>query len=247
MSADTLALIALQVMALVLLARAVGRGKSPGVASQAGPFLILAAVAIHILGRWRFLPERLPIHFRWDGQPDRWTPKDPLVVFGFWGVGVTVCLLQLGLGALGRRIKPDASAGIPAGQLVVLQRRMSVVFLGVEYLIATVFSISLLTIVNVRPFPVMGAAVATAAFFVWLGYVVLRLSRDLQQVVEAEVPSAQQAWRGIFYVNPEDPRLWVPKRFGMGYTLNFARPVAWLILLALLVLPVLAVLATARR
>jgi uncharacterized membrane protein len=35
-------------------------------------------------------------------------------------------------------------------------------------------------------------------------------------------------WRGIFYCNPDDPRLVVPKRFGIGRTLNYGRPLAWI-------------------
>jgi uncharacterized membrane protein len=29
---------------------------------------------------------------------------------------------------------------------------------------------------------------------------------------------------GIFYYNRTDPRIFVPKRFGFGYTLNFGKP-----------------------
>lgn len=45
---------------------------------------------------------------------------------------------------------------------------------------------------------------------------------------------------GIFYYNPEDPNLWIEKRYGIGWTLNFARPASWIMLLALLI-PVVAV------
>jgi hypothetical protein len=38
------------------------------------------------------------------------------------------------------------------------------------------------------------------------------------------------AWRGIFYSNPDDPALLVPKRFGVGYTLNFGNPWSWAVL-----------------
>jgi Family of unknown function (DUF5808) len=35
------------------------------------------------------------------------------------------------------------------------------------------------------------------------------------------------AWKGSFYSNPSDPALLVPKRFGIGYTLNFGNPWSW--------------------
>ena len=42
-------------------------------------------------------------------------------------------------------------------------------------------------------------------------------------------------WRlGILYFNRDDPAVLVEKRFGLGYTLNFARPTTWIILLLVL-------------
>lgn len=50
-----------------------------------------------------------------------------------------------------------------------------------------------------------------------------------------------EGWNGVVYSNAKDPRLWVPKLSGFGATLNFAHVRAWLILGAILVLPVGAV------
>ena len=42
-------------------------------------------------------------------------------------------------------------------------------------------------------------------------------------------------WKwGVFYHNPEDPKIWVEKLYGWGYTLNMARPMSWVILAAML-------------
>lgn len=46
-------------------------------------------------------------------------------------------------------------------------------------------------------------------------------------------------WKlGTFYINPDDPALFVEKRFGSGWTNNFARPFSWVLLIA----PILIVL-----
>jgi uncharacterized membrane protein len=37
---------------------------------------------------------------------------------------------------------------------------------------------------------------------------------------------------GVVYYNPDDPTLFVPKRFGIGWTVNMARPLAWVLLAA---------------
>jgi len=49
---------------------------------------------------------------------------------------------------------------------------------------------------------------------------------------------------GILYYNPGDPALWVEKRMGVGWTLNFARPQSWLFL-GLLLTGVIATAAAA--
>jgi tellurite resistance protein TehA-like permease len=64
----------------------------------------------------------------------------------------------------------------------------------------------------------------------------------LPLVVRTGQRPTEDSWRGIFYSNPDDPALLVPKRFGMGYTLNFGNP--WsLAVLALIFLFVLLALA----
>jgi len=45
---------------------------------------------------------------------------------------------------------------------------------------------------------------------------------------------------GIFYYNPADKRAVVPKRnMGLGYTLNFAQPMAWVGILGFIAFAVL--------
>jgi uncharacterized membrane protein len=41
---------------------------------------------------------------------------------------------------------------------------------------------------------------------------------------------------GLFYNNPDDPAMFVPKRFGLGWTLNFGHPRARQFLITMLVL-----------
>ena len=48
-------------------------------------------------------------------------------------------------------------------------------------------------------------------------------------------------WKGFFYCNPEDPQLLVPKRYGIGYTLNFGNPWSWALLAMILVMLALPV------
>ena len=49
---------------------------------------------------------------------------------------------------------------------------------------------------------------------------------------------------GFFYNNPDDPAVFVPKRFGLGWTLNFGHPQAKLVLIGTLLLPLVLALLT---
>jgi uncharacterized membrane protein len=45
---------------------------------------------------------------------------------------------------------------------------------------------------------------------------------------------------GVYYVNPRDPAMWVENRFGLGYTLNFGNWRAWLLIIVMMLVPMLA-------
>jgi uncharacterized membrane protein len=47
-----------------------------------------------------------------------------------------------------------------------------------------------------------------------------------------------EGWNGVIYSNANDPRIWVPKLSGLGATLNFAHTKSWLVLGAILVMPI---------
>jgi Family of unknown function (DUF5808) len=58
------------------------------------------------------------------------------------------------------------------------------------------------------------------------------------------------AWKGSLYSNPNDPALLVPKRFGIGYTLNFGNPWSWAVLafvLLMVAVPFILLAATSHH
>jgi uncharacterized membrane protein len=61
---------------------------------------------------------------------------------------------------------------------------------------------------------------------------------------ETPEPRSDAYWKaGVLYWNPDDPAIFVAKRVGIGYTMNFANKWSWItlagLLLALLVPPLL--------
>ena len=55
-----------------------------------------------------------------------------------------------------------------------------------------------------------------------------------------------ERWKlGILYLNRDDASLFLPKRFGIGWTMNLAHPAAWAIILGLIAVSALFVALTA--
>jgi uncharacterized membrane protein len=52
---------------------------------------------------------------------------------------------------------------------------------------------------------------------------------------------------GIYHFNPDDEALFVERRFGVGYTLNFGRVSAWVIMGSFLLLAAALVLLKLRH
>jgi uncharacterized membrane protein len=67
---------------------------------------------------------------------------------------------------------------------------------------------------------------------------VQRISAGLEAVRAAGHGALVKGYGPMLYRNKDDPRIWVPKLASVGVTLNFAHAVSWLILAALLVVPI---------
>jgi len=47
-------------------------------------------------------------------------------------------------------------------------------------------------------------------------------------------------WRwGLFYFNRDDPSILVERRFGLGYSFNFAHPFAWAVVALIVAIPLI--------
>jgi uncharacterized membrane protein len=77
--------------------------------------------------------------------------------------------------------------------------------------------------------------VAIVGAIVWAVWALKSVHRYLHRTDQL---AGLEGWNGVIYSNPNDPRLWVPKLSGLGATLNFAHTNSWLILGAILVLPI---------
>lgn len=75
------------------------------------------------------------------------------------------------------------------------------------------------------------------AIIVWMVVRTGFLSGETMTEPAAHADTSTNPWRaGIFYCDPGNRSVLVPKRFGLGWTLNFARPASWIFLAGIVVL-----------
>lgn len=173
---------------------------------------------------WNRLPDPLPTHFGLDGRPNGWTPKDaaPWLMFGFPAV-IWVLLAVIGTWMAPKDIERAA-----------LQRRIMAPMRGLTVLALLVLMSLVVTI------PIHGQTVFWPTSGVFFGLLFLGIGLMVRLGYLHAPEDVKRLWKwGMFYVNPEDPRLWVPKRLSIGWTLNFARPLAWVVMGLLLLLPLI--------
>jgi uncharacterized membrane protein len=215
--------------------------------------LLLCGYAVMIV-LYPQLPASIPLHWGMNGQPDRYGDKSVWTVFGPLFIGTVVVAGLFALSFLGRSVPirplPGADAATNARREHDMRSAMSTLIGRLMFLIALEF---VWTTMAPRLLPADRAAtliaplIVVALIFVIVVLFVVRWRRLMKgdaALVAAEqaahgtvdAPDDDRYWKaGVFYVNGDDPALFVQRRFGVGWTLNLGHPAGVVIGVVLLV------------
>jgi uncharacterized membrane protein len=218
--------------------------------------LLTAGTVVAAVVEYPRMPPELPTHFGASG-PDRYAAKSVASAFGpvLAQVAVTLLLLGLAAAALHGRARLDAEdpraatrhrrfVAATARALLVLAACTSVTFLVSSLSAWHVIGLSgsALTAFAVLPL-LLGVAVLLVVVVRTREGGGLRLAGTAAGGTKAVNRDDDRNYRwGLFYFNRDDPSLLVPKRFGIGWTLNLARPGTWLIFGVVVVMAVIPAL-----
>ncbi|MGH9430637.1 MAG: DUF5808 domain-containing protein [Terriglobia bacterium] len=226
---------------------------------QALPFAILGGAAIRIRLSWDRIPNRFAVHWTAHGLPDRWATKSVLGVYGVLLMGVAGCAILVAISyGMGLGLKKLRAAGAGASAAGLNQGTMLWTFIGVEFFLALMLGWTAMLPLRANPdaqpnIPLIVSITLVLALIIILQSVRMqRRKHNLKSASSArkfrpaaspqtELEKSRQNrryWKaGMFYVNREDPSIFVEKIEGVGYTLNFGHPAAWLFFAVLLFLP----------
>jgi len=209
---------------------------------------LIVTVATMVIGviTYPSMPEMLVVHHGANGAPNRLAAKSVGTAFSlvFLQMGMTALLAGFAAGIFfGSR--SDIDPGRPVSSARWHRRYMSLgakALLGLAAMIDVgMMSSSLLmwtgTVISWAPLVVaLPILVAVVVAVVVLARNNFTRDED-EEVTGLTHRDDDMYWRGgLFYVNPEDHALVVPRRFGLGWTLNFGNPWAAMLLVAVVAL-----------
>ena len=187
-------------------------------------------------------PDLVPTHIDFAGNVNQWTPKGPALIAFPLLVEVFMAACFIFSHWMTIRSKKDVDPARPAISayaygafaraeciLLLVSGSVLTAVLGIVMILMMTETLSMLVtmvLIIVATLVFVGAMIA---FSVVYGQSGSRLVKRLEEN-GGIIADNDEHWKaGIFYWNKDDASLILPKRFGVGWTMNWARPAAWLI------------------
>ncbi|WP_305296975.1 DUF1648 domain-containing protein [Parvibacter caecicola] len=210
--------------------------------------LILFVLALGIVG-YPTMPGKIPMNIGMDGQIVHYAEKSFVLVL----FPVLFCLFMAVIFTFNQwmilRSKKATDPSMPAASAWaygMFARAQSILLVAMGLVLVGAVGILLqLAMVGVLSIFDAALAVLPIVFVIIVASTAVNLvygqngARLLTRVDGGDglLRDDDSHWKlGIFYFNREDASLFLPERFGIGWTVNFARPAVWTILAALVLL-----------
>jgi uncharacterized membrane protein len=213
------------------------------------PMIVTAGLIGYTIVQYKLLPEQIPTHWGINGEPDAFTEKTPISAISMPLILLALQVMFLGIhfGTVRSGIKLSATNTHASRNRQLTLRKYSSWFMFFTSLLLTML-FTFFHLTTIHP-DVFAAATMFAFPFIFLIIVLvvtiifaIKVGRaDKQETPDIDENIADfdedQYWKGgIFYFNKNDPSILVEKRFGVGWTINFANPLGYIIILLPLVI-----------
>ncbi|WP_340400886.1 DUF5808 domain-containing protein [Paenibacillus sp. FSL H8-0079] len=216
---------------------------------------IIVAIAIISILNYKALPNIIPMKYDFQGNVTSSVPKTYLSV-------LAINLVQLGIIGLMMLVnwsiktsKQQLTTSNPAkfaAENIQFRRKWSLFTIITGFLLTILFAF-----IQINMF-VPNLVLLTAISFITpvaivLGAILLSLTgrqgggkirnhqEDRERSKEQPVNDDEYWKLGFIYFNANDPSFTVEKRYGIGWTINFARPLSWVLLLFIIAIVVISI------
>ncbi|MEW9677302.1 DUF1648 domain-containing protein [Lentibacillus sp. L22] len=211
------------------------------------PFAITILTMIVSLTSYQQIPQQIPMQYNFSGEVTNYAEKTYRSVLLMPVMQMYLILLFLFINTIIAKAKQQISAGNPEKskqQNLQFRRRWSAftILTGIALILMLSF-IQMPFIYNIDQQILMVISLVIISVII-VGSIVLSITTgqggsrvnvhmgDKGEVIDRD---DDRYWKlGILYFNRKDPSLFLEKRFGVGWTNNWAHPLSWIILLIII-------------
>jgi uncharacterized membrane protein len=208
------------------------------------PFSLALATLIYFIHVYEQIPEKIPMQYDLNGKVTRYAEKSYRTVLFPPVMQVYLTLLFLWINIIIGKAKQQISAENPEKSIrqnVIFRRRWSLFTILSGTVLVSMLSLSSFSWIH----PVSAELVTAVSLVITIGILIAALILSFttgQGGSRVKTVSGKngdminrdedQYWKlGQFYFNKNDPAIFVEKRFGIGWTNNWAHPLSWIFIL----------------
>lgn len=216
------------------------------------PFVISIVTIVMTLVNYQQIPDRFPMQYNFSGEVTNWGTKSYRSVMLMPIMQIYLTLLFLFVNIIISKAKQQVSAANPEESLnknIIFRRRWSLFTILMGTGLIAMFMLPQLSLfypINLKlqlyvPLVYLIAVCAGAIILsITTGQGGSRMSRSATgengKVMDRD---DDRYWKlGVFYFNPKDPAIFLEKRFGIGWTNNWAHPLSWVFIIVVILLAV---------
>ncbi|RDW20886.1 hypothetical protein CWR48_04470 [Oceanobacillus arenosus] len=210
-------------------------------------FVIIIATIIITIQLYSLIPEQIPMQYNFAGEVTNWVDKSYRSVLSMPIMQLYLMLLFLFINTMIAKAKQQINAEKPEESMhqnVIFRRRWSLYIIVTGTLLTIMFSFIQLSFIYPINQQLLTIIPLLFSFIMIIWAIVLSITTGQGgsrvkgkfgkngNVIDRD---DDKYWKlGQFYFNKDDPAFMLEKRFGVGWTINYARPLAWIILLAII-------------
>jgi len=212
--------------------------------------LLIAFTTAYSLIRYDDFPDVLPMKYDFSGQVTSSVEKSlqSVLMLSFIGLAIVITFLISHYAIV--KSKQIVESHDPQGSLERnrIFRFTWSIYTGIAgFIVVLIMCMGQLTPLQLWTPNSFMLVTAVGIGFVVIGATILSIKlgqggsrivlRDPKQEASINNADLDKYWKaGIFYWNPQDPAIFVEKRFGVGWSMNFANPLSWIIFIGILLI-----------